>query len=145
MNYYQRTVTIKQSENSSEDDDTIETINNKTNENNQKETKEEQTQNEIKRKTIKDEDEKNESISNSEDFEEYKKKMKQKSKKGVFQRIYKCLVVDVINRILFSCINCCFEMICCDDDCIDKMDCINIESCNEDGIFDCGCDDDDCC
>lgn len=150
INYYQRNANIQQVDNSSEDDEIIEPIildsqnENKLNENKINNQQTTQT-NEFKRKSIKDDEDKSDSISYSEDFEEYKKKMKQKSQKGIFQRLYKCLVVNIFNKILFQCINCCFEMICCDDDCIDKMDCITFESCNEDGICDCGFDEDDCC
>ena len=141
LNYYQRPSTIQQTDVSSEEEDNLETINKSNNKSINNDV-------EIKRKsksTKEIEEDKSDSVSHSEDFEEYKKKMKQKSKKSVFQKIYKCLVIDILKKTLFQCINCCFELICCDDDCIDKSDCMNIESCNEDGICDCGFDDDDCC
>ena len=70
--------------------------------------------------------------------------MEKKIQKNFFQKAYDYLMKSII-KSFYRCVYCCFDMICCDEDCLDKIDCLNLESWNEDGICDCGFDEDDCC
>ena len=136
FNYSQRR--INEGEESSEDErDTSQIV---------ERSEESQHESEIENEEFENEEkEEKESVSVSEDFEEYKRRMLNKSQKSLSMRLYNCFIVGMVKKTIFNCIYSLFDIVCCDEECFDKMDCFYIESCNEDGICDCEFDEDDCC